>query len=134
MAVSRGVIRNRQFANQVKDFSGLRYGSITPTDIDGAIDFGNRVFVFIELKYGAGNIPCGQKLALERIADDLDCYGKPTIAIVARHDSDADIDVANCPVEQIRFRGKWILLANHHTVRYVIDRFLMRYAPWEMRK
>ena len=44
----RGVIRNRQFAQQLRDFSGLRFGKITPTDIDGFMDFGDRLFVVLE--------------------------------------------------------------------------------------
>lgn len=48
----RGIIRHRRRRLQVNDFSVLRYGRITPTDIDGFLDFGGRAFVFIELKHG----------------------------------------------------------------------------------
>ena len=35
--LDRGKIRNRECAGQLKDFSGLRFGKITPTDIDGFV-------------------------------------------------------------------------------------------------
>ena len=46
----RGKIGNRRRALQIRDFTGLRWGNITPTDIDALIDFGDKVFVFIEVK------------------------------------------------------------------------------------
>lgn len=125
---NRGVIKNRQFANQVKDFSGLLYRKITPTDIDGLMDFGNKVFVLIELKYGDCEVKTGQKLAIERVVDNLQELGKPTIAIIARHNSEGDIDVANCSVDQIRFEKRWIPQRNPR-VKLVIDKFLLKYAP-----
>ena len=45
----RGVIHNRERGAQIRDYSGLRFGNITPTDIDGFMDFGGRVFVVFEL-------------------------------------------------------------------------------------
>ena len=62
-----GIFRNREYAKQLKSFSGLRFGKITPTDIDGFLDFGNNVYVFIETKHGDAPLPYGQKLALERL-------------------------------------------------------------------
>ena len=106
--VERGVIRNRKFAGQLRDFSGLRFGSITPTDMDGWIDFSNRLFVFIEAKHGNARMPYGQELALARLTDA--CHSPPrrrAIALVCRHESEGDIDFAGLPVTRYRWCGKW---------------------------
>lgn len=127
--VGRGIIRNRRLANQVKDYSGLRYGKITPTDIDGLIDFGNQVFVFLELKRFDNQLPVGQRLAIERLTDAIEKAGKPALAIVCRHTTDDDIDVARCDVAEYRFNGMWREPTSNITVRQLVDRFLIRYAP-----
>ena len=46
----RGKIRDATLIDRLRDFSGLRYGRITPTDIDAFMEFGNKAFVFIEAK------------------------------------------------------------------------------------
>jgi len=40
----RGKIEHRDRARQIRDFSNLRYGNITPTDIDGLIEYQNKCF------------------------------------------------------------------------------------------
>lgn len=120
---SRGVIKNRRYANQVKDYSGIRFGKITPTDIDGFIDFGDKAFVIIEVKYGDTDVPTGQKLAIERLCDSLN-QQKPTVAIIARHDSNGDIDVGNCVATEIRYKRQWKQASHRITVKGTIDSFL----------
>jgi len=48
----KGVIHAPQRATQLRDYSGLLFGNITPTDIDGLIEYKNIGYVIIELKYG----------------------------------------------------------------------------------
>ena len=49
----RGKIRNENHAKQLNDFSGLlRRRGITPTDIDGLIDYSGRAFI-----HWKGNTP-----------------------------------------------------------------------------
>jgi len=102
----RGIIRNRQYGTQVQDFSGLRFGNITPTDLDGLIEYKNRGYVLIETKYRDSKLPDGQRLALERLCDDLQRI-KPTLLIIAWHETDGDIDVAETSVAEYRFKRKW---------------------------
>ena len=45
----RGVITNRARARQIRDFSGLQIGTITPTDLDGLIEFHDECFIFCEI-------------------------------------------------------------------------------------
>ena len=105
-----GVIRHRARNLQVNDFSGLRYGKITPTDIDGAIDFGGRLFVFVEAKFIGTPIGRGQELFLERVVDALDLRpSRFALGIIADHTypSDQDIDFASMVVRRSRHLGRW---------------------------
>lgn len=105
----RGIIQNREFKQKIADFSGLRFGKITPTDLDAFMDFGNRLFVFVEAKYGSSQLPYGQQLALERLCDA--CNEPPiryAVAFIVSHKSEGDIDFANTTVTKYRWNGKWI--------------------------
>lgn len=109
--VERGVIRNREYAKQLKDFSGLRYGKITPTDIDGFLDFGDRLFVVVEGKHAGSAIQTGQRLALERLVDACHCPPRRiAVCFIVDHyggDSDEDVDYASCIVRTVRWNSKW---------------------------
>lgn len=120
----RGVIRNRVYANQVRDFSGLRYGNMTPTDFDMVLDYHDKCWAYGEFKYKDTELPFGQRLALERQCDDM-AKVKPALAIIASHDCapSEDIDCANTVVSEFRFRGKWRVTETVTTTRELIDRF-----------
>ena len=111
MPDKRGEIHNRKRAKQINDFSGLAYGNkITPTDIDGLIEYQDKGYVLIEVKLRGVLLPYGQRLALERMTDDLTRAGKPTVCIIASHDIDdpeQDINVANTRVREYRWHKKW---------------------------
>ena len=122
----RGAIYNRDRSKQSYDFTGLCFGNITPTDIDGLIEYKNRAYIIIEIKYGDNEVPLGQKLALERLTDDLERSGKPTFTIIASHNisnSKDDIDVANTIVRMYRFKGSWIK-PNLITTKKLIEYFI----------
>lgn len=117
----RGAIRNRKYSAQVKDFTGLQYEKITPTDIDLYLEFANKLSIFGELKYGGSSLPLGQRLALERLADDVSASGKVAISLIIEHTDQGDIDVANAIVTEYRWRGKWRTLNDRVTARAVVD-------------
>lgn len=123
-----GVIRHRTRSLQVNDFSNLRYGKITPTDIDGALEFNGKLFIFIEAKFIGTPIGRGQELFLERITDSLTF--KPqrfAYAIIAdhHHPSDEDVDFSNMTVRTIRQNGRWKPpMQRGLTVRQAIDRMV----------
>ena len=117
----RGKIRNRDFVPE-KDFSGLRYGKITPTDLDGFVEFDDQVFVFIELKYRDSEMKKGQRVALERLCDVCWRDGKYAVLIVARYEESGKVvDVAPLPVVQYRFQGQWVFPKRALTVRQLVD-------------
>jgi hypothetical protein len=128
-AVVRGIIRDREHARQIRDFSGMLYGAITPTDIDGLIEFKNKCYVLFEEKYKDARLPHGQELALERICDDLGKI-KPALLIVASHETepDKDIDVANSYVVKFRYQSAWYFVAGRVTTKYLTTRFLERFG------
>ena len=127
MPFKRGEIHSRERAKQLRDFSSLLYGKITPTDIDGLIEYHNKGYILIEIKLQGIPLSFGQQLALERITDDLTRSGKPTICIVADHDvSDPteDIDVAKAIVRKYRVDSEWKMFQNLHTTKQAIDSFI----------
>ena len=105
----RGVIRNRAAAQQLRDFSGLRFGRITPTDIDAYLEFGGRLFVFVEAKYCGALLPFGQQLALERLVDAI--HNPPNryaTALIVSHDTQGlDVNFSETRVQRFRWDGAW---------------------------
>lgn len=124
-AVLRGQIRYRNRKLQVNDLSGLRYGNVTGTDIEVAMERQNRGFLFVDVKLKDKELDYGQRLFYERLCDNLSRV-KPCVLIIAEHTTlpSEDIDVAICEVRQIRYGGKWIDLQDQRpTVRELADRF-----------
>lgn len=121
----RGKIRNEEYYSQLNDFSGLRWGSITPTDLDGFIDFGNKAFVFLELKHVTAGMIGGQRLAFERLCDACESAGKPSILIVGNHDTQPGehVDVAGTLVTEFRMRRCWRAPKKTMTIKEMIDGF-----------
>lgn len=124
MPDERGEIQFRHRAKQLRDYSKLRYANITPTDIDGLLEYHGKCYVIIELKYRALVLSHGQKLALERLTDDI---SKPAICIIASHDTenpDEDIDASEAIVSEYRFKEVWRVPKIQYTVKGLIDKFL----------
>jgi hypothetical protein len=121
----RGKIRNSEHV-PTKDFSGLRYEKITPTDIDGFMDFQNKTFVFLELKYGESPLPFGQKLALERLCDACGNNGRTSIVLIIRYETKGQeaVDVAPLPVDEYRIKGAWHKPKQRISARQAIDQIL----------
>lgn len=121
--LDKSAVRSRNYITQIRDFGGLWFGNIAPTDIDGLIEYKNICYVFIETKYSGTEVPLGQRLALERLCDDMTRV-KPTISIIASHNSHEDIDVKNTIVTEYRFRNKWHKEESTITTYNFINRFI----------
>lgn len=124
--VARGDVYFPERYAQQRDYSGLRFGNITPTDIDGLIEYKNRAYVIVELKMAGSDVPPGQLLALERLHDDLMCNGKKVLCIIAHHQTPLreKIDVCQALVTQYRFAHRWQKVAGDITTGALIERFL----------
>lgn len=119
----RGVVRSEERARQLLRFDGMEFGTITPTDIDGLIEYRNKCYVFYEAKYNGSGIPCGQRLAIERICNDLQ-KTKPAIALLVTHESDGDIYLADTLVEAWYHKGEWHLEGRTHNAKEFTDSFI----------
>lgn len=126
MVLERGVIRNRAYASQIRNFRGLQYGNITPTDFDMVIEYKNKAFVYAEFKYKDAPLPLGQRLALERACVDEETANKKAIAIIAKHESDPaeDIMAADTIVTEYFWRKKWNIPIKETTTKQISDWFI----------
>lgn len=127
--VARGKIRSRELALVERDFSGLCWKRITPTDIDGFVEFQDRLFVFIEGKSRGALLKGGQRLAIERLCDA--CHneqaGRYSIAFVVSHDGSDCFDYANAAVVEYRWQGRWMRPKCQTTLKHAIDKMKGRY-------
>jgi hypothetical protein len=112
----RGKIVNRPRKQQIVDFSGLQFfNKITPTDIDGSIDFNGALFVFIEIKYGNTPLPRGQRRHLEALVASKRKANIPCLAFICSHDvkdTEEDINAADTKVEEYMYSLKPIRWQN----------------------
>lgn len=122
----RGKIQNRERARQIIDFSGIRYGNITPTDVDGLIEYHDKGIAFLEYKYGDTELPFGQRLALTRIADNIQKAGENSTVLVCEHyveDCNQDIQAEKAIVRELYFAGRWYHDGKRE-VKDVLDGFI----------
>lgn len=124
--MERGKIRNPAIASQLRDYSGLQFcRGITPTDIDGFVEFDDKVFFFIELKQQNATLPKGQKLALERLVDAI-APPREAILLIARHTTEQgqQIQADESLVSTYRYKRQWRKPQRETTVREAITKFI----------
>lgn len=102
----RGEIRNEEYARPLILYKGMAWNKITPTDIDGCIDFQDKVFIFFEVKHGKTNLTLGQKILLERLVNRINKSGAHSYALICRHFIDGDVLLKDCIVHDV-FNGIW---------------------------
>lgn len=87
MLAERGVIQNAERSQQINCFKDLlRQRNITPTDIDGLIDYGAKAFVYLEGKLVGKKATQGQIRALEAVISSHWKAGHPSMALIYEHD------------------------------------------------
>jgi len=127
--VERGVIVHRERAQQILDFSGLKFGDTwTPIDCDLFFEIRDKIYIFGEYKTGDTPLLYGQETALTRLTDAIAETGRHSMFFIARHDAPVwqDVDAAAAVVERLRFQKRWYP-GNGATVYEIIARFLARY-------
>lgn len=125
--IQRGILKNRERARQLHDYSGLRFHNMTPMNLDGSMDFGGKAFVFLEYKLRNAPLPMGEQIHLENLTDAIYRAGLPAIAILAIHvvdDPKLDIDGADAEAFRYRYREGWRIPRRPMTVRQLIEAFL----------
>jgi len=84
----RDEVQNQEKFKQRILFEGLiRKDRITPTDIDGFIDYKGKAFVFLEAKTGEADMKYGQKLAYINLIQTLKKAGTDAICILFKHNT-----------------------------------------------
>lgn len=125
---NRGKIQYRKRAKQIIDFSGLKYrDNITPTDIDGCIEYKKKAYVFYEFKLANQEMPKGQRIALVEMVDDLQKAGKQTVLFLCSHnvtDPQKDIIAAETKVMKTYFNGEWKDKGGRRTAKEHTDAFI----------
>lgn len=83
----RGSIKFLKKYKQLISFEGMeRMRKITPTDIDGMIDYNGNSFVYFEFKTTGKTMDYGQKLAIEHIINSHQQAGNMACAVLIYHD------------------------------------------------
>lgn len=126
----RGKIVNEKRKQQINDFSNLLYGKITPTDIDGLIEYKNKLYILFEIKYKDTELPRGQKLALQRLVVDLS-LAKKAICFIANHEihnTNKHINVSECNIREMFYKNKWIKVNKNITLKRCIDLFIKKFS------
>jgi len=128
----RGTPRNLGHIRERANFKGLRFGTITPTDIDGLIEFEGKCCIFMETKHGDADLPVGQRLALER---NCDRWGDSGIVLVMRKSSTAGgmYDIAKLPVVEFRHAKNWQPANGKSTCLIWVERFASKTLGREIR-
>lgn len=121
----RGVIVNRQLGSQIKDYSGLRHDKITPTDIDGIIEYKDFAYLIIELKYPNVALPKGQEICLERLIRDLQTIKPQSILIIGEHHTpkEDDIDVSGADITKVYTHKGIITRCNEYTLGVIVHKW-----------
>ena len=124
-------MHNEVLATQRRDYSGLRFKNITPTDVDGFMEIQGRVFIFFELKHESmlpvdHSVFDGQRVAMERLVDTLP---KPALfAYVGHNCRECDMIVADgCVVCEYRSNAHWYN-GRGLTLRQLIEHFLCKHG------
>lgn len=115
-------------ASQLVDLTGINYGNLSPTDVDGFLEIKNKLFIFLEFKNkNAPPIRYGQRTALERVVDALHQSGKVSLAVIGQHNT-AHTEIINGAASkalEVRWQGQWVSLeGDRYTVKDCVNRAL----------
>ena len=122
---NRGHYQYPNRAKQVVEFDGLKFGTRTPTDIDGLLEIGDNAYALFELKLRGVALPKGQELALKRIINALMDAGKQAALFIAVHDEtdpERPIRAADAEVRQVYYGRK--AYRGNGTLKGMLDRFI----------
>jgi hypothetical protein len=119
------LIKDRTQIQQIRSYDGMRWGRISPTDIDGFVEFDDKIFIFFEVKYSDARMPRGQELAFERLVDAI-APPRKAILIIGKHETELgnDVEFHKCKVTKFRTNGTWFKVQNERLLREVADSFI----------
>ena len=116
-------------ASQIIDFRGIEYKGTTFTDLDALLEYRNRAYIIVEVKYGKKELPLGQKVAIERMVKDFGKRGKSAMAVIAEHhetDKQKSVYLSDCGVRSIYTSGEriWRKPKHYYTVKQIVNEYL----------
>jgi len=128
----RGVVRSVARATQHIDYSGLRWDKITPSNIDGVLDFSGRLFVFLEFKTVGAPMAFGQRLLFSNLHRAMARNGVACAVLLAEHvtlDPKSAIGASEALVVEILDGPQWRAPLRSVTVREAVESYLRRIFP-----
>lgn len=114
-------------------FDGIiNEGKLGATDIDAIIEYKDKAYIFFEVKLVDAPMPDGQRLALQRLVDDIGSMGKKAVAAVVTHWTrpEEDIQLQHCLVREVYVSSerKWrtpnFEWGRELTAKHLVDLFL----------
>lgn len=122
----RGEWRNKKAGKQLVCFTGLKYDTITPTDVDLFFERHDTHFVFVETKKEGTPPQGGQELALKRLCNAVTATGRAAIFFETTHTTpfDDDLFIAETKIMRHWYKGKWHTPKDYVTLKNGIDIFL----------
>lgn len=116
-----GVINHADRARQLMLFKGIvRHRRISPTDLDGLIDYNGEAFIILEGKVKGTKLQTGQRKAIENLCKAL---SKFSIALVFEHKTPTteDVIVKDCIVTKVYEDDNWRVPETKRTVLEAIE-------------
>lgn len=88
-------IKSRDSISQIVSFAGMDYGGKkSPSDIDGVLDWGGRLFIFYEVKFVVDFNPThdrtGQVILFENLCNSIRV---PAFALICEHRTEVGFDI-----------------------------------------
>lgn len=124
---NRGVIQNPDRVRQIIEFKNLKFGKMTPMDVDGLLEYHGIAYIFYEYKLDGALMPDGQRKALERLADDCQKAGKHSTVFLCEHQDENPaniVDAGSAIVKRIYYKNKWTDDFPRRTVREWTEKFI----------
>ena len=129
---SRGKLQYVDYAKQLISYDGMRFPGrtglydVTPTDIDGFLQFDRyNCFIFIELKHN-GDLPDGQENALIKTVDAIQRGGAESALFVAIHNTPAKemVNARDAVISKTYWKRTWYIHHGDKTLYEAIRQFL----------
>jgi len=109
--------------SQIIDFIGLeRRRKITPTDIDGFIDYNGNAFIYFDAKVEGVPVSYGQRKAYEHVVNSHIDGGRKACAFIFRHNTphEESVIAKDGIVDEYYWEGEW-MPGNGTTVLQAIE-------------